>query len=74
MTYQKHPGNGRGRVAGCDVRGDHVAVTSTANLTGDLIDRLVWTSVFGSSEELRTRHADAARHSDGGRNSDPHPS
>jgi fructose/tagatose bisphosphate aldolase len=54
MTYQSLPEMVAAVSPVATVLGDHVAVTNTANLTGDLIDRLVWTSVFGSSEELRT--------------------
>ena len=35
------------------VLSDRVSVTNAGALTGDLVDRLVWTSVFGSDAELR---------------------
>jgi fructose/tagatose bisphosphate aldolase len=35
------------------VLADRIVVTAAAALTGDLIDRLVWTSVFGSDADLR---------------------
>jgi hypothetical protein len=36
-----------------NVLGDRVTVTNAGALTGDLVDRLVWTAVFGSHAELR---------------------
>src|SRR3977135_4386026 len=35
------------------VLSDRVHVTDAAAVTGDLVDRLVWTSVFGQDAELR---------------------
>jgi fructose/tagatose bisphosphate aldolase len=35
------------------VLSDRVSVTDTGAITGDLVDRLVWTSVFGQDAELR---------------------
>jgi fructose/tagatose bisphosphate aldolase len=35
------------------VLSDRVSVTDAAAVTGDLVDRLVWTSVFGQDAELR---------------------
>jgi fructose/tagatose bisphosphate aldolase len=35
------------------VLSDRVSITSPAAITGDLVDRLVWTAVFGQEAELR---------------------
>ena len=36
-----------------DITGNHVAVRDLSALTGDLIDQLVWTAVFGATPELK---------------------
>ena len=53
MTYQTLPELAEALHPAATVLPDAVRVTNAAAITGELIDRLVWTAVFGSDGALR---------------------
>ena len=61
MTYQSLGDLVDAVAPAAAVRADRVDVTNLGALTGELVDRLVWTSVFGSGAELRAVARSALR-------------
>src|SRR5258705_10084381 len=53
MTFQSAKEMADAVKPAATVLSDRVSVTDAAAVTGDLVDRLVWTAVFGHDAELR---------------------